>query len=82
MSDLRSKILLRLNELLELDHDTIQFIMVDSLPCAVDSDLKDHPVSNKEGAMEMIDGLDILAYCADIEPIKVEWENEIMQKFY
>jgi len=78
---MRALILERLNELLEIDHDTLAAALAADMVLPISSDLVSHRATFKKQGVSMTNALEIFGYCLDGVPIEARYEGDIIKEF-
>lgn len=78
---MRALILERLNELLEMDHDTVAAALAADIVLPVSSDLVGHRGTFKKQGVAMTNALELFGYCLDGVPIEARYEGDIIKEF-
>lgn len=78
---MRDKLVNGLNELLEIDHDSVADLMTRELQLVVDSDLNPHPAAYSKAGVRVVSALGLINQCLDGTPIRAVFEGEVIQRF-
>jgi len=78
---MRDKIVKGLNDLLEIDHDTVAALMTAEFYLSVDSGLKNHDATFAKNGTHIGTALSIISYCAGKKPILPVFEDGVIQRF-
>lgn len=78
---MRDRIVQGLNELLEIDHDSVAAVMTAEITLSPGSDLKAHPAAYASQGVRVVSALTIINQCLDAEPVRARFEDGVIQCF-
>jgi len=78
---MRDKIIRELNELLEIDHDSVSAVMCAEVILPHGSDMAPHPASSGKQGARMLSAINVISHCLDELPIRPVFENGVIQRF-
>ena len=78
---MRDKIIRELNELLEIDHDSVSAVMTAEIVLPPGSDMTMHPAVFTKQGVRMLSAINVISHCLDEPTIRPVFEDGVIQRF-